>query len=302
MPRCCRSIYISQPPRAQAQHLFDEGKCLLQSGRHSDAAATFSRAMSQGHSLALAHLSWLLLFGGAGVPHDRARAFELLRSRECARCCHCQGCISCCYAEGWGTEKNPTLALHLAQQSAAAGSVFGLYMMGWLHDNGIAVAAVNQPLALAFYERAAAAGLAAAQNNAGFMCAASRGVVALCSTAMRHYTLTLDCRHHHAQGVPRDYSKAVHFYKLAAAQRDCDALYNLACLLEAGHGAPRDIDHAVRLYHAAAELGQRSALYDLGYIYQHGLNVCPNFVEAARLYQRAADLGHPLALNNLAFM
>jgi TPR repeat protein len=106
----------------------------------------------------------------------------------------------------------------------------------------------------------------------------------------------------HGLGAPRDLSKAVHFYQLAAAQNDCDAQYNLACALEAGVGGTCDIDHAVRLYHCAAERGHCSALYDLGYIYQHGLHVRPDYAAAVRYYQRAADLGHPIACNNLAYM
>lgn len=156
-----------------AQRLLDEGKSHLQSGRHVDAAASFSLAISMGNSLALAHLSWLLLFGGAGVSPDHTRAHELLRSRKHFSCCHCQGCLSCCFAEGWGVPKNIKRAAQLAERSASAGSVFGLYMMGWLHECDSGAFPVNRPLALAFYEQAADMGLAAAQNNAGFMCAAS---------------------------------------------------------------------------------------------------------------------------------
>ncbi len=153
----------------QAQHFYDEGKRHLQSGRHSDAVGSFSLAKSKGHSLALAHLSWLLLFGGAAVPQDRDRACALLQRRKRASCCHIQGCLSCCYAEGWGVPKNLERAVQLAKQSAIADSPFGLYMMGWLHENGSGGVCVDRPLALEFYERAAALGLAAAQNNAGFM-------------------------------------------------------------------------------------------------------------------------------------
>jgi hypothetical protein len=233
----------------------------VQAGRHSLAFASFTSALSKGHSPALAHLSWLLLFGGAGVPPNRDRACMLVRAREFASCRHCQGCLSCCYAEGWGANKNLKRALALAQKSAAAGSAFGLYMMGWLHERGGGgVAVVNRPLALAFYKQAAALGLAAAQNNAGFMCA-------------------------HGDGVPLDACEAVRFYSLAAAQGDSDAQcaallpvwrvscpvcrvicdtwrviaspacpcniparYNLACMLETGRGAPRDVTGSLQLY------------------------------------------------------
>jgi TPR repeat protein len=46
-------------------------------------------------------------------------------------------------------------------------------MTGWFHENGGGVAEVNKSLALELYERAASMGLAAAQNNAGFMYAAA---------------------------------------------------------------------------------------------------------------------------------
>jgi hypothetical protein len=129
-----------------------------------------------------------------------------------------------------------TRALRFAETSAASGSAFGLYMMGWFSENGNGVAVVNRPLALAYYKHASSLGLAAAHNNAGFMCAAG-------------------------DGVPQDLEEAVRYYKLAVAQGDCDAQYNLACMLESGRGTRRDIDHALHLYTAAAEQGHRLALY-----------------------------------------
>ena len=154
----------------QAQDFFEEGKCHVQSGRHADAAASFSLAVAKGHVHALAHLSWLLLFGGAGLAQDRKKAFELARSGERLNCFDCLGCLSCCYAEGWGgVPKNSRRGLLLAKKSAGADSIFGLYMMGWFHENGEGAAQANRPLALALYKQAASLGLAAAQNNAGFM-------------------------------------------------------------------------------------------------------------------------------------
>lgn len=249
----------------------------MQAGLHADAAASLSRAVSQKHAPAAAHLSWLLLFGGVGIPQDRSKAFSLVRCRQFAGCCHCQGCLACCYAEGWGTSKNLTRALRLAETSAASGSAFGLYMMGWFSENGNGVAVVNRPLALAYYKHASSLGLAAAHNNAGFMCAAG-------------------------DGVPRDLEEAIRHYKLAVAQGDCDAQYNLACMLESGWGTRRDIDHALRLYTAAAEQGHRLAMYDLAYMHQHGTIVVRDYAKAASLYRQAARLGAPLANNNLAYM
>jgi TPR repeat protein len=153
----------------QAQLSFNEGWRQVQCGRHAEAVACFTSAHSKGYSLAAAHLSWLLLFGFPGVPQDHSRAFGLLASVNHAQCCHCQGCLACCYAEGWGAPKTPALALALAEQSASAGSCFGLYMMGWFLENGGGVAEVNKSLALELYKRAASMGLAAAQYNAGFM-------------------------------------------------------------------------------------------------------------------------------------
>ncbi len=263
--------------RAQPQELFDEGKRLMQAGLHADAAASFSLAVSKRHTPAAAHLSWLLLFGGAGLPQDRNRAFSLVRSRQFASCSHCLGCLACCYAEGWGVCRNATRALCLAEKSAAGGSAFGLYMMGWFSENGNGVAVVNRPLALAYYKHASSLGLAAAHNNAAFMCA-------------------------HGDGVPRDLGEAIRLYKLAVAQGDSDAQYNLACMLEEGYGTRRDIDQSLQLYTAAAEQGHRLALYDLACMHQHGTIVPRNYAKAASLYRRAARLGVPLANNNLAYM
>jgi len=166
-PFLCPLLALFTRHFLQAKDCFEEGKCHVQSGRHADAATSFSMAMSHGHSLAVAHLSWLLLFGGVGLAKDYKRAIALARSGQ--HCHHCQGCLSCCYAEGWGVPKNSRRGLLLAKKSAGSGSVFGLYMMGWFHENGEGTTLANPPLALAFYKQAASLGLAAAQNNAGFM-------------------------------------------------------------------------------------------------------------------------------------
>jgi hypothetical protein len=49
-------------------------------------------------------------------------------------------------------------------------------------------------------------------------------------------------------GVPRDYTEAVKWYRLAAQQGDPDAQLNLGKMYELGNGVPRDYIQAYALY------------------------------------------------------
>jgi len=59
----------------------------------------------------------------------------------------------------------------------------------------------------------------------------------------------------HGLGVPRDHTRAVEWYSLAADRGDREAMYALALLRFAGLGGQRDRDAAVRLLQEAAQRG-----------------------------------------------
>jgi hypothetical protein len=153
----------------ERDNLFRHGLALHRACEFAAAAARFDLACKLGHARAHAELSWMLSFGREGVRRDLVRSLQLADSGVRLGCCDCKGALAHCLLNGHGCAKNAALALTLAQQSAAAGSRFGLYMLGKMYRN--AAAGVQHDLAAAaeLYHAAAEQHLAEAQYSLGLM-------------------------------------------------------------------------------------------------------------------------------------
>ena len=149
--------------------LFRHGLALRRACEFAAAAARFDLACKLGHARAHAELSWMLTFGREGVRKDNVRSFQLADSGLRLGCCDCKGALAHCVLYGHGCPENAALALTLARQSAAAGSSFGLYMLGKMHRNGCAGLGHNLAAAAELYHAAAAQHLAEAQYSLGLM-------------------------------------------------------------------------------------------------------------------------------------
>ncbi len=68
-------------------------------------------------------------------------------------------------------------------------------------------------------------------------------------------------------GVNTDYEKALHFYKLAAEQKNPTALNNLGSLYFSGLGTNIDYSLAIKYFDKAAQLGSNDAAVNLAIIY-----------------------------------
>ena len=71
------------------------------------------------------------------------------------------------------------------------------------------------------------------------------------------------------------------------------ALIASAVRYEHAEGVPRDYDKAVALYCKAAKLGDADAQYALGWMYANGRGVLRDDAVAAQIFSLAADRGHP---------
>jgi TPR repeat protein len=110
--------------------------------------------------LLYAHRATILLEGRKGVPKNLKRAFDLASIGAEFGCPHCKGVLARCYLAGYGCQLDLALAERLAQESADAGSRYGLYVLGWLaYEKGRVVAAKT------YWKKAADLGLAVAQFN-----------------------------------------------------------------------------------------------------------------------------------------
>jgi len=96
-------------------------------------------------------------------------------------------------------------------------------------------------------------------------------------------------------GVERNNSKAMAWFRKAAGLGEPEAIHRLGVLYE----KEKDYDEAMKLYLKATILGNTRAMTNLGYLYINGYGMEKDPVEAMRWYRRAADLGDPLAMRNL---
>lgn len=76
----------------------------------------------------------------------------------------------------------------------------------------------------------------------------------------------LAIKYEHAEGVPRDYTKAADLYCRAARSGYADAQYALGWMYANGRGAPRDDGVAAQLFAMASEEGHTQAREMLRYI------------------------------------
>ncbi len=91
------------------------------------------------------------------------------------------------------------------------------------------------------------------------------------------------------KGAPRDYAKAVGWWRKAAEQGYAKAQYNLGVMYDEGLGVPQDYAEAVKLYRKAAEQGDAVAQGNLGLMYDNGQGVTQDYAQAHKWYNLAAS-------------
>jgi len=115
-------------------------------------------------SLRLAEQATFFLEGRRGVPKNPRIAFALASFGVRRGCPHCKGVLARCFLGGIGCDESIVVAKYLAEKSAAAGSRYGHFVLGYLaYDRG------HHDLAKNNWKKAAELGLAVAQVNLGML-------------------------------------------------------------------------------------------------------------------------------------
>lgn len=109
----------------------------------------------------------------------------------------------------------------------------------------------------------------------------------------------LGLMHATGQGAPKDYGRAVYWFRKAAEQGNADGQYNLGVMHANGHGVTQDYGKAAEWYRKAAEQGNRRAQNNLGLMYDEGRGILKDHAEAVKWYRKAAEQGHAIAQYNL---
>ncbi|MBQ7503255.1 sel1 repeat family protein [bacterium] len=102
----------------------------------------------------------------------------------------------------------------------------------------------------------------------------------------------LAVRYHKGDGVPRDLTEAVKWYRKAAEQGNADAQNLLGWCYQFGESVPQDYGEAVKWYRQSADQGNSDAQCSLAGCYLDGKGVSKDLTEAARWYRKSAEQGN----------
>ena len=98
--------------------------------------------------------------------------------------------------------------------------------------------------------------------------------------------------YYNGEGVEKDLTEAVKWYRKAAEQGLAEAQCNLGVCYDYGEGVEKDITEAVKWYRKAAEQGDARAQCNLGVCYAKGEGVEKDLSEAVKWYRKAAEQGY----------
>jgi localization factor PodJL len=104
------------------------------------------------------------------------------------------------------------------------------------------------------------------------------------------------------KGTNQDFHEAVIWYQKSASQGFAQAQYRLATLYERGLGLKKDLGRAQTWYQRAAEQGHVKAMHNLAVISAGRNSGNPDYMTAAQWFERAADYGLSDSQFNLAVL
>jgi TPR repeat protein len=96
-------------------------------------------------------------------------------------------------------------------------------------------------------------------------------------------------------GVPKDPTIAVQWYRKSAEQGNANAENDLGIMYSSGEGVPRDKEEAVKWYARAAKHGNSKAMFNLGASYYNGDGVGEDQIQAYSWFLIGQDAGNTSA-------
>lgn len=94
-----------------------------------------------------------------------------------------------------------------------------------------------------------------------------------------------------AQGVKKDYEKAIYWCKLGADKNIYAALFSLGSFYTNGFGVEKNYKIAFSYFHKAALLGHTKAQFNVGVSYSYGQGVSKNLIQSLKWLRIAKDNG-----------
>ena len=98
-------------------------------------------------------------------------------------------------------------------------------------------------------------------------------------------------QYYHGKSIPRNLTKAVKLYELAAEKGHLNAQFSLGWCYEKGEGTAKNPQMAALWYEKATKQGGSEAPYRLGWIYRRGIGVAKDEKRAFQCFLKAAQRG-----------
>jgi FOG: TPR repeat, SEL1 subfamily len=136
----------------------------LDAGHGDKAMPIFHRLAEQGRLSAMHSIAHTYLYGIAGIKQDYDKAFQWFTRAAAGGCPQAMYHLGLCNAEGYGTPKNPPLAVEWYKKSAAHGDEDAAYRVGDCYERGFGVDQ-NRDEAIMWYQKAARQGQPEAQER-----------------------------------------------------------------------------------------------------------------------------------------
>ena len=114
--------------------------------------------------------------------------------------------------------------------------------------------------------------------------------------------VTQGVKYLNGDGVPKDLSKARHYFEAAAALGNADGENDLGLLYDKALGVKLDYAMALHWFKRAAAQGNAAAQYAIGVIYDDGHGVAQDYAMAMKYYQLAAAKKVPNAQNGIGIL
>lgn len=209
-------------------------------------------------------------------------------------------CLTECYYNGWGTDKDFDKCYYFDCIAATTSNPDSIAVLGFDYQFGVGVEK-NIEKAVELYKQAVAMNSAKGKNYLAFCYEYGYGVESDESKAFELYTQAagsgnvvakrrLGLCYENGIGTVVDVNKAVQLYQEAAEQDNRIAQRYLAMAYENGDGIEQNIEKAIMWYKQAAERDDIPSCRSLGEFYYYGNVVEKNFDEATHWFKKAVDL------------
>ena len=248
------AVLALQPARAASPTA--SGLAEFQQGRFAEALQDWRQAHAAGDAQGAFYVG-VLYDTGLGVPQDYTEALAWYRRAADAGSAAGAFNVGVFYDSGLGVAKDPAAAALWYTRAARGGFARAAYNLAMLYESGTGVLR-NRARAIEFYTQAAREGISAAQQHLRAL-----GQHAQPAPAM-HPDLGMMAFQQAQQALlqrgPADAARATALFRLAAAQHNALAEYDLGYCYEAGLGVPRDLVKAQAWYYLARDDAKDPAL------------------------------------------